>query len=51
MQAGGNEAEGTDFLSMSQDLPRAPPGVREAPECQAFHSSELASQPPPERKM
>lgn len=42
-QAGGKEVEGTDFLHMSQDPPGAFGGVREALECQTFHSSELAS--------
>lgn len=42
-QAGGKEVEGTDFLHMSQDPPGASGGVREALECQTFHSSELAS--------
>lgn len=44
-------AEGTDFLHMSQDPPGASGGVREAHECQTFHSSELASWPLPEGKM
>lgn len=47
----GKEAEGTDFLHMNQDPPGAPGGVGEVQECQTFHSSELASQPLPERKI
>lgn len=42
-QAGGKEVEGTDFLHTSQEPPGAAGGVREALECQTFHSSELAS--------
>lgn len=42
-QARGKEVEGTDFLHMSQDPPGASGGVREALECQTFHSSESAS--------